>query len=149
MTQSELQILIEEISIKYFNRPFTHAARFNNRLRTTGGRYLLSSNDIEINPKHLEVHGMEELIGIIKHELCHYHLHLMNRGYQHRDSDFKQLLSKVGGTRFCQIVPGQRRTESVKYIYKCRNCLQRYPRKRKVDTRRYVCGKCSGKLILK
>ena len=41
---------------------------------------------------------MEELIGIIKHELCHYHLHLEGKGYQHRDKDFKELLKKVGGT---------------------------------------------------
>ncbi|WLD95312.1 SprT family protein [Alkalihalobacillus sp. AL-G] len=149
MKQTELQQLVEEISATYFNRPFLHVARFNKRLKTTGGRYLLESHDIEINPKQLEVHGMDDLIGIIKHELCHYHLHLLNRGYKHRDRDFKQLLNEVGGTRFCQTLPGQRRTESVKYIYTCKGCNQRYTRKRKVDTRRFVCGKCSGKLILK
>lgn len=34
---------------------------------------------------------------IIKHELCHYHLHLRGMGYKHRDADFKTLLAQVGG----------------------------------------------------
>lgn len=149
MEQSELQQLVEDISSKYFNRPFVHEARFNNRLKTTGGRYLLGSHDLEFNPKQLEVNGLDAFVGIIKHELCHYHLHLLGRGYRHRDQDFKQLLKRVGGSRYCQVIPGQRRQEQVKYIYLCKKCGQQYPRKRKVDTRKFGCGLCRGKLILK
>ncbi|MCF6139341.1 SprT family protein [Pseudalkalibacillus berkeleyi] len=149
MEQSELQQLVEEISLQSFNRSFTHNARFNQRLKTTGGRYLLKSHDLEFNPKQLEVHGIEEFKKIIKHELCHYHLHILNRGYRHRDQDFKQLLEAVGGSRYCQIIPGQRRQESIKYLYRCKACGIEYRRKRRVDTNKYACGKCSGKLILK
>jgi predicted SprT family Zn-dependent metalloprotease len=35
----------------------SHCAYFNKRLRTTGGRYLLKSHDIEINPKQYEHYG--------------------------------------------------------------------------------------------
>ena len=63
---------------------FIHQALFNPRLITTGGRYLLYSHNIEINKKYLDQLGMDELIGIIKHELCHYHLHLEGKGYKHR-----------------------------------------------------------------
>ncbi len=149
MEQRELQQLVEDISLRYFNRSFEHEARFNNRLKTTGGRYLLGSHDLEFNPKQLEVNGLDAFVGIIKHELCHYHLHLLGRGYRHRDHDFKQLLKRVGGSRFCQVIPGQRRQEKVKYIYVCKKCGQQYSRKRKVDTGKYGCGKCRGKLILK
>ena len=38
---------------------------------------------------------MDELISIIKHELCHYHLHQEGKGYKHRDQDFKDLLKKL------------------------------------------------------
>ncbi|MCI2094319.1 MAG: SprT family protein, partial [Lactococcus lactis] len=31
----------------------------------------------------------------------------------------------------------------------CQNCGQLYPRQRKIDTKKYRCGKCRGKLILK
>lgn len=95
MREQDLQQLVEDLSNTYFNRPFLHKARFNPRLRTTGGRYFLRSHDIEINPKMLEAFGEDELIGIIKHELCHYHLHILKRGYQHKDQDFKQLLAKL------------------------------------------------------
>jgi hypothetical protein len=72
MTDQELQKLVEQISLQFFCKPFRHLARFNSRLKTTGGRYLLRTHDIELNPRHLQEHGVEELIGIIKHELCHY-----------------------------------------------------------------------------
>jgi SprT-like protein len=65
MTDQELQKLVEEISNQYFAVPFRHQARFNSRLRTTGGRYLLRSHDIELNPRHLAEHGEEELIATI------------------------------------------------------------------------------------
>ncbi|WP_017729386.1 SprT family protein [Halalkalibacterium ligniniphilum] len=146
MNQSELQKLVEEISLKYFQRPFKHVARFNGRLRTTGGRYLLQSHDIEVNPKQLEAFGEEGIIGIIKHELCHYHLHIQKKGYRHQDKDFKALLKKVGAPRFCEVVPGTRNQLKSIHLYACQSCDLIYQRKKRIDTTRYVCGKCSGKL---
>ncbi|KHF39060.1 SprT family protein [Halalkalibacter okhensis] len=146
MTDEELQKLVERISVEDFGWPFKHRALFNNRLRTTGGRYLLRSHNIEINPKQLVHFGEEALIGIIKHELCHYHLHLQGRGYQHRDQDFKWLMEKVGAPRFCDVVPGTIRTSNAIHHYQCESCSLVYKRKRKLDIRKYVCGKCKGKL---
>lgn len=102
MDEQEIQRLVEEVSLQYFERPFLHKAVFNNRLRTTGGRYLLKSHNIELNYRYYEVYGEEELVGIIKHELCHYHLHIAGRGYKHRDRDFRELLKKVDAPRFCK-----------------------------------------------
>ena len=102
MDEQEIQRLVEEVSLQYFEVPFLHKAVFNNRLRTTGGRYLLKSHNIELNYRYYEVYGEEELVGIIKHELCHYHLHIAGRGYKHRDRDFRELLKKVDAPRFCK-----------------------------------------------
>lgn len=102
MDEQEIQRLVEEVSLQYFEMPFLHKAVFNNRLRTTGGRYLLKSHNIELNYRYYEVYGEEELVGIIKHELCHYHLHIAGRGYKHRDRDFRELLKKVEAPRFCK-----------------------------------------------
>ncbi|MBM7683787.1 SprT-like protein [Pullulanibacillus pueri] len=148
MEQHELQALVERISLEYFSKAFKHEARFNNRLRTTGGRYLLKSHHLEFNPKQLEVFGMEAFIKIIKHELVHYHLHLEGRGYRHRDQEFKVLLQKVGGSRFCGMIPHARNQTHVKHYYVCRECGQHFIRRRKMDTRRYVCGVCKGKIKL-
>ncbi|HZG81526.1 MAG TPA: SprT family protein [Brevibacillus sp.] len=149
MTDQELQKLVEEISSRFFGVAFRHQARFNGRLRTTGGRYLLRTHDIEINPRHLQEHGEEELVGIIKHELCHYHLHLAKRGYRHADRDFQQLLQQVGGSRYCQQVGNGRTQLPYRYELLCQSCGMSYKRKRKMNPTRYRCGRCNGKLILR
>lgn len=148
MQEQELQLLVENISITLFGKPFRHRASFNSKLRTTGGRYLLATHNIEINKKYLEQIGENELIGIIKHELCHYHLHLEGKGYQHRDSEFKMLLKKVDAPRFCTPLTDapKRRTSKKLLLYQCTKCQLQYKRKRRIDTTRYVCGKCQGKL---
>ncbi|WP_405076505.1 SprT family protein [Ligilactobacillus acidipiscis] len=147
MTNDDLQNLVEKLSNDFFGRPFLHRAFFNKRLRTTGGRYQLATHDIEINPKMLTEHGKQTLVGVIKHELCHYHLHLVHAGYRHCDNDFKRLLQEVGGSRYAprskQAVRQKR-----KYLYQCVSCGQTYPRVRRVNTDRYVCSRCHGHLQL-
>ena len=142
MNEHELQQLTEEISRTSFHREFTHQIGYNKRLRSSGGRYLLQTGNIEINPLVEQELGLEALIGVIKHELCHYHLHQTGGGYRHRDADFKRLLHQVGGSRFVE------RMKEPNFIYECTACHHRYPRMRKMNTNRYVCGKCRGKLIL-
>lgn len=145
MNDIELQQLVKKISLKHFEKPFLHEAYFNHRLRTTGGRYLLKTNNIEINKKYLDYFGMAELVGIIKHELCHYHLHLEGRGYRHRDRDFKELADRVNAPRFCQELPGARnKPTQITHKYICTNCKTAYNRRRRMDTSKYVCGKCKG-----
>ncbi|WP_100330103.1 SprT family protein [Bacillus xiapuensis] len=150
MTNEELQHLVEALSDELFGLPFQHKAVFNPRLRTTGGRYLLHSHHIEINKKYLDKHGKQELAGIIKHELCHYHLHLQGKGYKHRDRDFKELMKKVGAPRFCTPLAAETpRKQRKMLLYECRDCHLIYKRRRRVNTDRYACGKCAGKLTLK
>lgn len=149
MTDEELQTWVERVSLRDFGRPFLHRARFNSRLRSTGGRYFMHSHDIEISSRQLEAFGPEEVEKIIKHELCHYHLHLQRKGFRHRDRDFKELLRKVGGTRHCAPLPGvRRRSEPYRYKLVCVNCRTAYLRKRKTNPRRYLCGVCRGRLKL-
>ena len=142
MNEHELQQLTQDISRSSFHREFTHKITYNRRLRSSGGRYLLQTGNIEINPLVEQELGLEALIGVIKHELCHYHLHQTGGGYRHRDADFKRLLHQVGGSRFVE------RMKEPNFIYECTACHHRYPRMRKMNTNRYVCGKCRGKLIL-
>ncbi|WP_203364489.1 SprT family protein [Bacillus sp. REN10] len=150
MTNEELQNLVEKVSSDVFGRPFLHQAVFNHRLKTTGGRYLLQSHNIEVNKQYLEVFGEEELIGIIKHELCHYHLHLLGKGYKHRDRDFKRLLKEVNAPRYCTPLPNKKTKRKIRQlIYQCTVCSFIYIRARQVNTSRYVCGKCKGSLVLK
>ncbi|WP_338554896.1 SprT family protein [Paenibacillus sp. KS-LC4] len=148
MKDEELQQWVERVSLESFGRPFKHMATFNGRLKATGGRYFMKSHHIEISPYQLSTFGVEETEKIIKHELCHYHLHLLKRGYRHRDEDFKRLLAQVGGSRYCQSLP-ERRVEPFRYKLVCKDCGMEYPRKRRINPAKYACGKCRGKLFLK
>ncbi|EUJ19084.1 SprT family protein [Listeria aquatica] len=143
MENAELQALMESVSVEYFGKSFSHQARFNARLRTTGGRYLLRSHDIEMNPKYLSTFGKAEFIQIMKHELCHYHLHLENRGYKHRDADFRNLLREVGAPRFCKPIEMEKNLHG----YACKKCGTSFMRQRKMNVSRYRCGRCGGKLV--
>lgn len=151
MNEQELQQLVERISSTVFQKPFRHRATFNSRLKTTGGRYHLNSHNLDFNPLVLEMHGLEELEKVVKHELCHYHLHLEGRGYRHIDADFRHLLKESGGSRFVKdlrIAPAEGTSSGPKWLYSCGTCGQMYPRKRKINLKKYVCGKCRGKLQL-
>ena len=149
MNNQDLQLMVEHISITVFEKPFMHNAYFNSHLRTTGGRYHLNSHNLDFNPLVLELHGTEELEKVVKHELCHYHLHLKGRGYRHRDSEFRNLLKESGGSRFVKDLRGPAAGVPPKWHYSCSACGQLYPRKRRIDMKKYVCGKCKGKLRLK
>lgn len=151
MNNENLQQLVSRISIASFGKPFLHQAYFNSRLRSTGGRYLLQSHNIEINPKAFEMYGIKEVEGIILHELCHYHLHIEGKGYQHRDQDFRNLLKEVDGPRFCSTlqVPKPRNKKQHKiYTYTCLKCEQMYVRKIRLNVKKYCCSKCLGTLKL-
>ncbi|MBB2508877.1 SprT family protein [Staphylococcus cohnii] len=147
MDNEKLQKLTEYISITVFERPFKHSAYFNKRLRTTGGRYILNTHNIEINKKQYDAFGENAVIDIIKHELCHYHLHIQGKGYKHRDKDFKVLSAQTGSPRFCSAIESYE--DRVRYIYKCSNCGAKYTRIRKVNINKMFCGRCKGKLIEK
>lgn len=149
MTDYELTEMIKQVSESVFHKPFKHKGLFNLRLRTTGGRYMLRTHDIEINPSSYKKFGYAELEGIIKHELCHYHLHLEGKGYKHRDADFRNLLKETGSPRFCSQIEQKNQKSAKRYIYQCVSCQTDYIRKIRMNTDRYRCGRCAGKLAIK
>ncbi|MCE5155090.1 SprT family protein [Staphylococcus hyicus] len=144
MDNQYLQVRAEYIAKKYFGRSFRHQIYFNERLRTTGGRYLLNTHHIEINPKQYEHFGEKAIDNIIKHELCHYFLHLDGKGYQHKDADFKLLSQQVCAPRYC--TPTLSYRERANYEYTCIKCHQKFLRIRKVNIKKMRCGQCGGEL---
>ncbi len=147
MKEIALQVLVEQISLKYFNKHFEHQATFNRRLRTTGGRYHLNTHNLDFNPKVFESFDEEVLEGIIKHELCHYHLHIEGRGYRHGDRDFKELMDQVGALRF---TPSLEVEEEylLRWEYECSGCQNKFYRKRRFNLKKFVCHSCKNKFIL-
>lgn len=148
MTNQELQKLVEEISLKSFGRPFKHQAIFNPRLKTTGGRYHLQDHHLDFNPSLFDQVDETVQQGIIVHELCHYHLHLTKRGYRHQDRDFKELLQATQGLRYAPRINSTIDKPRRQLHYHCQECGQEYVQQRRIDTRKYRCGRCRGPLVL-
>ena len=143
MNEIELQEIVQKISMDSFNKPFKHHASFNSRLRTTGGRYHLQTHDLDFNPRIFSAFDQDVIEGIIKHELCHYHLHIERKGYRHADVDFKELLVQVGGMRY---TPSLERKEGTmeRWEYECKGCKSKVYRKRRFNLKRYLCSKCNN-----
>lgn len=138
LDEQNLFNLTNELSKTYFQKPFKHTIKYNNRLRTTGGRYIPTLKTIEINPKYVLEMTQEHLIGIIKHELCHYHLHIEGKNFRDNDTDFITLINKIGAPKYCQPLPSSMK----RYIYMCKKCKLEYKRKRRVNVKKYKCGRC-------
>ena len=68
------------------------------------------------------------------------------KGYRHKDRDFKELLKEVDGLRY--VPPFENTISKCLLVYQCQSCQQTYQRKRKIDTKRYRCGVCRGKLVI-
>lgn len=146
LNENNLYEWVDRLSRQYFHKPFMDGVRFNDRLRTTGGRYLPAKRTIELNPKYVFECDEKEVAGILKHELCHYHLHIEGKGYKHGDQDFKNLLKQTGSPRHCSPLPSAEKRP--KYMYKCQKCHHIYKRLQRINLNKYRCGKCGGKLAL-
>ncbi|EJO21734.1 SprT-like family protein [Streptococcus sp. BS35b] len=101
---------------------------------------------MDFNPKVYNELGLEVFRKIVRHELCHYHLYFQKKGYLHKDRDFKELLKEVDGLRY--VPPLKTQSQSAYLVYQCQSCQQSYQRKRRIDTKRYRCGVCRGKLVI-
>ncbi len=137
---------VRQVSLEDFGKPFKHQAHWNTRLRSTGGRFFPKDGHLDFNPKVYQELGLEVFRKIVRHELCHYHLYFEGKGYKHKDVAFKQLLKEVDGLRF--VPPLSISNQKPNLVYVCQSCQQIYQRKRRIDTKRYRCGLCRGKLIL-
>ncbi|KXT78461.1 SprT family protein [Streptococcus sp. DD13] len=135
---------VRQVSREDFGKEFHHEAVWNKRLRTTGGRFFPRDGHLDFNPTLFEEFGEEVFRGIVRHELCHYHLFFERKGYKHRDRDFQNLLKQVGGLRY---TPKSLKAPSP-YLYQCVHCGLTYQRKRKIKTDQYRCGRCHARIQL-
>lgn len=131
---------VRQVSLEDFGQPFVHEAVWNPRLQTTGGRFFPKDGHLDFNPKLYEQVDELTFRKIVRHELCHYHLYFAQKGYRHRDRDFRELLAQVDGLRYAPSI------EKQPYLYRCQSCRQAYSRKRRLNVSKYRCGKCRGTL---
>ena len=144
MTNQELQRLVEHISLESLVS-FSSSSLVQCQAADTGGRYQLKDHSIEINPKMLTDYGEATLVGIIKHELCHYHLHLAGNLDNTAHGRFenccnRSVVAVCTGTKIVQ--PNHAAGNCM-----CQHCGQKYYRARRIDVSKMVCGRCHGRLV--
>ena len=133
---------VKEVSRQDFGIEFQHTASWNSRLQTTGGRFFPEDGHLDFNPKFCKKGDAGTFRKIVRHELCHYHLYYAGKGYRHGDKDFKDLLLQVNGVRYAPSI----QSNTSYHYYQCESCGQVYQRKRRMNTKKYACGNCHGKL---
>ncbi|GAB2021411.1 SprT family protein [Pseudolactococcus yaeyamensis] len=138
-----LLAFVKWVSLTDFGKPFEHEVKFNRRLKSTGGRFFPKDLHLDFNEKMYDTFSEAIFRKIVQHELVHYHLYREGRGYKHGNRDFKALLAQVGGLRFAPPLP-----DVQSLSYRCVSCGQIYLRKRRINLKKYLCGKCRGKLQL-
>lgn len=121
----------------------------NNRLRSTLGRFVLSSNNqplrIELAGNTLDYGTEDAIIGILKHECIHYVFHMKGESGSDGHPSFEAELKKHDA-------PSTKTSKIGKYyIFTCNACgkksetrlkrLKRFPHK-------YRTGCCSSKLTV-
>ncbi len=142
ISNGQLKALVERLSTTYFHLSFGHAVKFNNHLRSTGGRVVFPKSGrqileskiyMEINPKLDD----KDLPGIVKHELAHYYIYLHKGLHRENDRDFQALLKNLGAPRYS---PLHTRQKSF-YLYECNGPqCHKYLRNRRINLRKMRCS---------
>ena len=139
LTNEGLLELTKKIADGSFHRKFKGTIKYNNRLTRTGGyttccKLKEGETNIDISFQHAKYLGKRELVGIIKHELCHYFLYIDKLPCDHKDATFISLAKQAGAPLHCGRLN--------KYLYYCPHC-----KAYRVSISKFqnisLCGKCS------
>jgi predicted SprT family Zn-dependent metalloprotease len=119
---------------------------WNSRLKTAAGRADYRRKLISLNPRLFE--HPAEIDRTLRHELAHFLAQF--RAGRHRiaphGAEWRQACRDLGiaDERRCHNLPFASRTYSPRFVYRCPNCRQEFPRVRRVR-RAVACLACCRK----
>ena len=107
INQKELQLICEELMEKLWNDKLEIPVEISSRMTrclgsftatesTINGKKIRNPEKITISKKLLETHSLENIEGVIKHELCHYYLFKTYQKYSDGDKRFQDELKRIG-----------------------------------------------------
>lgn len=130
--------LVNELAIRYFGRTYNGRVEWNFRMRTRAGDYAPRLKLMRLSARYAKEFGDEELVGTIKHELCHWYLWEQGIAHRHDSRAFKELMQRVDAPRYAKRT--QVRTgSSRRYVYRCTFCGIEFVRRRKIQG---ACKRC-------
>lgn len=136
-----------EIPVVISNRMTSSLGLFYSSMVYKNGQRVRQPLKIAISKSLLEYYSLENIEGVIKHELCHYHLYKKGGNYCDGDKEFEDELKRIGShsTRTLS-------RAGMIYTVKCSCCgqvVRKTPSKgvvtRSINTRISVC--CEADLV--
>jgi SprT protein len=119
---------------------------WNSRLKTAAGRADYRQKLISLNPRLFEY--LIEVDRTLRHELAHIlaQFRAGRRGIPPHGVEWQQACVDLGiaGEKRCHNLPFPARTYTARFVYRCPNCHQEYPRVRRVR-RAVACLACCRK----
>jgi SprT protein len=119
---------------------------WNSRLKTAAGRADYSHKLILLNPRL--IHHPIEIDRTLRHELAHIlaQFRAGRRRISPHGAEWRQACADLGiaDEKRCHILPFPARTYAPRFIYRCPNCRQQFPRVRRVR-RAVACLTCCRK----
>jgi SprT protein len=120
---------------------------WNSRLRTCAGRADFHEKLVSLNPR-LSEHGAGEIDRTLRHELAHLlaqfragRRRIRPHGHEWRDA-CRDLA--IGDERRCHNLPFPTQERTRRFLYRCPNCQQDFPRVRRIK-RAIACRACCRK----
>jgi SprT protein len=119
---------------------------WNSRLKTAAGRADYRQKLISLNPRLFE--HPTEIDRTLRHELAHIlaQFRAGRRRIPSHGDEWRQACIDLGITdeKRCHNLPFHARTYAARFVYRCPNCLQKFPRVRRVR-RAIACLACCRK----
>lgn len=158
ISEKNLRLMCEELMDKLWGDkleiPVVISSRMTNSLGLfyssmvyKNGKRVRQPLKIAISKSLLEYYSLENIEGVIKHELCHYHLYKKGGNYCDGDKEFEDELKRIGSHSTCTLSRA-----GMIYTVKCSCCgkvVRKTPSKgvvtRCINTRISVC--CEADLV--
>ena len=158
ISEKNLRLMCEELMDKLWGDkleiPVVISSRMTNSLGLfysstvyKNGQRVRQPLKIAISKSLLEYYSLENIEGVIKHELCHYHLYKKGGNFSDGDKEFEDELKRIGSHSTCTLSRA-----GMMYTVKCSCCgktVRKTPSKgmvtRCINTRISVC--CEADLV--
>src|SRR5690625_4692236 len=120
ISETELTKYARSFLFTNFNIKLEIPIKRNNRLRSTLGRYVLSSTGkplrIELSGNILTYGTKPTILGVLRHECIHYAFHILGKNMRDGSEEFELALQQFNAPS----------TETLKvgkyFVYECKNC---------------------------
>jgi SprT-like protein len=143
--------LANKLSLHFWNHPCTIPVVWNGRLTSSMGRFIFSIKGkiripvkIELSKHAAQFINRDIFIGVMLHELCHYHLCRLGQPFDDHHPVFEKELARVGAISTNTVQIPQKAFQLL-----CSKCNKSIGVRKRINTKNYRSACCKEKIIKK